>query len=612
MFKQIREYFRNTTIGQSARLLSRKDRRKVIAIVILQMSFGILDLLGVAVIGMLGALAISGVGSREPGNRVSAVLTFFNLENFSLQNQALILGIAASTLLIGKTVFSIIFMRRTIFFLSRRAAVISSDLVSKLFSRSLLTIQSKSMYETMYAVTGGVSMITVGVLGTVVSLISDTSLLLVMAMGLFLVDPEVAFSTFLVFGFIGYLLYQLMHVKARRLGLQSSEIGIRSQERISEALSSYRETVVRNRRDYYSREIGRTRLELANVTAELSFMPNISKYVMEITIVIGALVLSAVQFASQDAAHSVAVLSVFLAASTRIGPAVLRIQQGAVSIKAALGGATPTLELVELLRDTNPIKSVDDRVATEYVGFSSEIQLDNVSITYPTKTNPAVDGVSLEISQGEIVALVGPSGAGKTTIVDVLLGVLTPDMGSVTISGLPPLECVAKWPGAVSYVPQDVIITNGTIRENVSMGYPVSEALDELVWSALKIVQLDEFVKTLAKGLDTPVGDRGTRISGGQRQRLGIARAMFTKPLLLVLDEATSSLDGETEANISGAIHNMRGSVTVLMIAHRLSTVRDADKVIYMDEGRVLAIGNFAEVRKSVPNFDRQASLMGL
>jgi ABC-type multidrug transport system fused ATPase/permease subunit len=161
-------------------------------------------------------------------------------------------------------------------------------------------------------------------------------------------------------------------------------------------------------------------------------------------------------------------------------------------------------------------------------------------------------------------------------------------------------------------VPQDVLVSNGTIRENVAMGFPKIEATDELVWNALNIAQLDEFVRSLANGLDTPVGDRGTRISGGQRQRLGIARAMFTKPMMLVLDEATSSLDGETESNISDAIQNMRGSVTVLMIAHRLSTVRNADKVIYMDEGRVLAIGNFEEVRESVPNFDRQASLMGL
>jgi ABC-type bacteriocin/lantibiotic exporter with double-glycine peptidase domain len=156
------------------------------------------------------------------------------------------------------------------------------------------------------------------------------------------------------------------------------------------------------------------------------------------------------------------------------------------------------------------------------------------------------------------------------------------------------------------------MISNGTIRENVCMGYPIQVAKDELVWEAVEIAQLAEAVKQLPKQLDSQVGDRGTKISGGQRQRLGIARAMFTKPLLLVLDEATSSLDGETEANISDAIHAMRGKVTVILIAHRLSTVKSADLVVYMEAGKVISTGSFDFVRNEVPNFDYQAKLMGL
>ena len=161
-------------------------------------------------------------------------------------------------------------------------------------------------------------------------------------------------------------------------------------------------------------------------------------------------------------------------------------------------------------------------------------------------------------------------------------------------------------------MPQDVAIAAGTIRDNVALGYPPNAATDELVMSALKVANLDEFVAGLPDGVDTQVGERGTKISGGQRQRLGIARAMFTKPHLLVLDEATSSLDGETEASISAAIHAMKGSTTVVMIAHRLSTVRNADVIVYMAGGKVLATGTFEEVRKAVPDFDYQAKLMGL
>jgi ABC-type multidrug transport system fused ATPase/permease subunit len=210
------------------------------------------------------------------------------------------------------------------------------------------------------------------------------------------------------------------------------------------------------------------------------------------------------------------------------------------------------------------------------------------------------------------VAFVGPSGAGKTTIIDVLLGVLIPDTGSVMISDLPPLLAVAKWPGAVSYVPQDVVLASGTIRENVGLGYPLETATNELISAAIKVAHLDKFVEELPFGLETQVGERGSKISGGQRQRLGIARAMFTRPHLLVLDEATSALDGVTEASISAAIHALRGSTTVVLIAHRLSTVRNADIVVYLADGKIEAVGSFDEVRSRVPDFDTQAKLMGM
>ena len=248
----------------------------------------------------------------------------------------------------------------------------------------------------------------------------------------------------------------------------------------------------------------------------------------------------------------------------------------------------------------------------EHAGFAGEVSLVDVRLTYPGQKVPAIKKINLEIPNGESVALVGPSGAGKTTLIDVLLGVLTPDCGVIKISGEEPLTAFAKWEGAVSYVPQDVIITNGTFRENVALGFPIALASDEIVWQALELAQLAGFVRSLPNGLETRVGDRGTKISGGQRQRLGIARAMFTKPMLLVLDEATSSLDGETESNITESISQLHGKVTVVMIAHRLSTVRHADHVVYMSHGEIQAQGSFDEVRKMIPDFDRQATLMGL
>jgi ABC-type multidrug transport system fused ATPase/permease subunit len=258
------------------------------------------------------------------------------------------------------------------------------------------------------------------------------------------------------------------------------------------------------------------------------------------------------------------------------------------------------------------IENVDDTVDIDHDGFIAEINVANATFKYPSKLTPAISDVSLSILPGASVAFVGPSGAGKTTLVDILLGVLNPDEGNLLISGMPPLLAVANWPGAVAYVPQDVVIAAGTIRENVALGYPIEVATDELVISALRVAHLEAFVTALPLGIDTEVGERGAKLSGGQRQRLGIARAMFTKPQLLVLDEATSSLDGESEANISAAIQALRGTITVVMIAHRLSTVRNVDTVFYLAEGKVLAFGTFDEVRRAVPDFNRQAILMGL
>lgn len=612
VLKIFSQFLKYSTIARCMRVLSKHERNRIFLIVLVQIGLGLLDLLGVALVGVLGSLAITGVSSKQPGNRVERILELLSLEDMTLQQQAMFLGLFAAFVLVIKTLVSVFFLRRITFFLSLRGALVSSKLVSKLLSQPLTRLQARSMQQTLYSITTGVDTITMGILNTSVQLCSDGSLLIILAIGLFVVDPTLAFSTFFLFAAVAIAIYKLLAIRSQHLGEKEALLGIENSEKTLEVLNSYRELVVRNRRSYYARELGKIRVKQSNTRAERAFMPNISKYVIELTLVIGSLVISAVQFLMNDAAHAIAVLSVFLVASTRIAPAVLRMQQGALVIRGNLGSAEPTLLLHEELALVEPNDDVSDEVQTEHQGFRAKVEIRNLSFTYPGKIIPAVHNLNLDIDPGKIVAIVGSSGAGKTTLVDLLLGILTPQNGSISVSGENPLEAISKWPGSIGYVPQDVMVSNGTIHSNVCMGFPVRSSDLKLVASALEIAQLSNFVATLELGLESPVGDRGAKLSGGQRQRLGIARAMFTKPLLLILDEATSSLDGETEASVTDAIQRMRGSVTVILIAHRLSTVREADMICYMDSGELVATGTFEEVRKAVPDFDRQAQLMGL
>jgi ABC-type multidrug transport system fused ATPase/permease subunit len=604
--------FFETSIARSLALLNASDKRKIFYVILIQIFLGFLDLVAVAFVGVLGALSVSGIQSRTPGNRVADILQLLHLQGLSFQTQASILGVAAGTLLILRTFFSVFFLRKTFRFLSRRGADISTKLVHSVLQKSLLDLQTYSNQSLIYSVTEGVRVITLGIIGTSVSLISDMSLLLVMSVGLFVVDPVIAISTFFVFSIVAFVLYKMMSRRVTSLGISTTEGSIRSSELISEVLVAYRETFVRNRREYYAHQISEIRIKISDELAELAFIPNISKYIIEGIVVLGALIISAIQFYLQDASHAVATLAIFLASGTRIAPAVLRLQQGAVGIKGSIGTAKPTLDLIGVtLVSPNDLRATSEP-DFRYEDFNAEISLENIHLKYPTSERPSLTGINLNIKQGETVALVGKSGAGKTSMVDVLLGVISPDYGLVRISGVTPIEAIYNWPGAISYVPQDVSISSGTILDNITLGFPSSHVDLAQVSRAVEMANLSDFISKLPNGLDTKVGERGSKLSGGQKQRIGIARALYTNPKLIVLDEATSALDGETELTIADALASLKGKVTLVIVAHRLSSVRHADRVVYVNDGKIEALGDFESVRAQVPDFDHQAQLMGL
>ena len=610
--KFVKFLLREGPISRCLKTLNRRDQRKILYIAVIQTLMSLLDLLGVVAIGLLGAVSVSGIQSQPVGSRINFFLSFIGLQNSTFQTQALVLSFLALVLLVGRTILSIFFTRRIIFFLSYRAAEISANLIFNLLSKSLISVQEKTTMATQFAVTRGVDIMMIQVIATCVVLVADVSLLLVMGVGLLYADPTTAIGGLILFTIAGLILHQVLQVRAGKLGVKHSDLTVQVNEKISEVISSYREIVVRSRTHHYAKEIGRLRLDFSETSAEMNFLPYVSKYVIESTVILGGLLMGCAQFLLNDVSHAVTTLAIFFAAGSRIAPAVLRIQQGSMQLRTGIGQALPTLQLIDKVGFNAMPDGSPDTFDLVHEGFDPEIIVSGVTLRYPNSDTAVLNDVTLSITSGSTVAVVGPSGSGKTSLIDILLGVVEPDTGFVTISGLPPLEAAKKWPGAISYVPQDVVMTSGTVRENVSLGYTSEIASDELVLEALTFAQLKTFVDKLPRGLESKIGQSGGLISGGERQRLGVARAIFTKPRLLVLDEATSALDSETESSLSAAIEKLKGSTTVIMIAHRLSTVQRADLVVYIESGQVLAKGTFDEVRATIPNFNLQAEIMGI
>jgi ABC-type multidrug transport system fused ATPase/permease subunit len=592
--------------------LGKRERQKIILMTFAQIVVNLLDLFGVAIVGVLGALTVNGIKSQQPGSRITQILEFAHLDTFSFQLQVAILGFVVVLSMMLRTLLSIYFARKTLFFLAHQSAEISSILVSKLLAQDLLKVQKRTTQENLYSVTTGVNIVVLGVIGSGVLLIADLSLLIFMLFGLFVVDPIVALTTLTLFGAIAYGLFKFMHLRAAKLGANQMHLTIQSNNSLLDAINSYRELVVLNRRSYVSSQIAHQRVSLADMTAELQFMPSLSKHLIESTVILAAMIISAIQFIVQDSTQAIATLAVFLAAGSRIAPAVLRLQQSAIQIRSSMASASPTLDLSLELQFIKPLPVDKLQFDRKYEGFKPGIKLENVNFCYPGSSQALIKDLNLEIKAGDFVAIVGPSGGGKSTLVDLVLGIIKPNSGIVTISGLQPLDTYEKWPGAVAYVPQDVYLFDGSVKENLCLGYN-SELIDEVqLEQVLRETKLDFLFETHNHGILTQVGEAGAKLSGGQRQRLGIARALISRPKLLITDEATSALDSETEASLADSLLSLKGSSTIVMIAHRLSSVRLANCVVYIQDGQIRATGTFGEVRSQIPEFDEQAKLMGL
>ena len=399
-------------------LLDKKDRFKLFLVLIINTFLAFLDLFGVALIGITSAILIRGLQGLAAGDQVANFLELLNLDGLPQRSLLILLGGTAIFFFILKTILSVYFLRRTLRYMSIRNAQISSSLVSKMLNRPVEKIFSKPIQHQIYNVTGGVERLVGGAVTSLVVIASDLVLLIVILFGLMLVDPITSVGTFVIFTGIAFLLYFLLHKRVAILNTKSAYQTIYFDQKVSEGINSFRDLFIKGGREFYVNEIRKTKMQLAGYDAEIKFIPNISKYTIEISVILGIAVIAGIQFYIFDSNRAIAVISVFLAASTRIAPAIIRLQQNVIAVKSSLSAAKPTFELIDELNGVEELERIETVISTNHTDFSPRVKLSNLKFTYSDAVENTIQDISLEISEGKFIAFVGPSGGGKSTLID--------------------------------------------------------------------------------------------------------------------------------------------------------------------------------------------------
>ena len=610
--KFFEEIFLRTTFV--IKLLPFKSRLKLVLLSTIQIILNGVDMVAIALTGFIVTMSISELQGDSYPKLAMKLFEVLGTQDWRFQSKLVLLSILALFLFAIKSLVGILLTRENLKFLSRESAEVSRKTLKSIYDKGYSFIVNHRSQDLLIGAVQGPNALILNFVGSLNIFIVDFILLVSVTVGLTLYNQPLGISFFVYF-LLAFLITQRIMLKASSsTGKESSKEFANLNREILESFSMFRENTLVGGMSKTLSSIVETRIRFTDIQARIQFIPQLNKYLMEFTIVGGAFFIAGVQVLLFDAKTAVTSIVVFIASSSRAVPSILRIQTALYNMKVALGISSQTLELLDSreaeMRLDSPTRVERQVILREGKNFLPTVEIRSLSFTYPNASNYALKNITLKISQGSKIAIVGETGSGKSTLANLVLGFLVPNKGEVLISGVSSRDAIRAWPKHVAFVPQEIVIKSSSLAENISLA-PLAETNLKDVEAALREVKFDA-LKELEIDLRTNLGESGRRLSGGQRQKIALARLIYQQPSLIILDEATSSLDNLSEDTISRKISDLFKQSTILVIAHRLSTIKNADSLVYLEKGQIIAEGDFEYLRRKVEKFNKLVELGSL